>query len=198
MLPRLRRGKRSAVLGGCQEPVPPNRAKRQRDEKVVEILDLAESQLLDGGYSAMSVAAIARRLGIAANTIYWYFPSKDQLFVDVVERLMRRSVEAKPPHNAGLVKQALYFVDRLSELRPARVALHERAGQSQLVANFEALFRQGMRSMLTGGLRERLPASRAEAAADAFRATVEGVLALDLPKRERDDVLTLVLERLLD
>ena len=178
------------------EAMPPNRARRQRDEKMVEILGLAEAQLLGGGYSAMSVAAIARGLGIAANTIYWYFPSKDHLFVAVVERLMRRTVEAKPPHAAGLVKQALYFVDRLSELRPARVALHERAGQSELVANFETLFREGMRSMLTGGLREKLPPARAEAAADAFRATVEGVLALDLPKKERDQILTLVLERL--
>jgi AcrR family transcriptional regulator len=176
--------------------MPSNRSDRERDEKVVEILDLAESQLLGGGYSAMSVAAIARNLGIAANTIYWYFPSKDQLFVAVVERLMRRVVEDKPPHEAGLEQQALYFVDRLSELRPARVALHERAGRSELVASFEMLFREGMRSMLTGGLQEKLPADRADAAADAFLATVEGVLALDVSKKERDAVLTLVLNGL--
>ncbi len=176
--------------------MPSNRAARLRDEKVVEILDLAEVQLLAGGYSAMSVAAIARTLGIAPNTIYWYFPSKDHLFVAVVERLMTRVVEAKPPHASGLEKQALYFVDRLSELRTARLALHERAGHSELVANFETLFREGMRSMLAGGLRERLPVERAEVAAEAFRATVEGVLALDLSKKERDQILTLVLERL--
>jgi AcrR family transcriptional regulator len=176
--------------------MPSNRSGRERDEKVVEILDLAESQLLEGGYSTMSVAAIARSLGIAANTVYWYFPSKDHLFVAVVERLMRRVVEAKPPHAAGLEQQALYFVDRLSELRPARVALHERAGHSDLVANFEILFREGMRSMLTGGLQGKLPAVRVEAAADAFLATVEGVLALDLPKKERDAVLKLVLHGL--
>ena len=176
--------------------MPSNRSGRERGEKVVEILDLAESQLLEGGYSTMSVAAIARSLGIAANTIYWYFPSKDHLFVAVVQRLMRRTVEAKPPHAAGLVKQALYFVDKLSELRPARVALHDRAGKSDVVANFEALFRGGMRSMLAGGLREQLPPATAEGAADAFLATVEGVLALDLPKKERDKVLTLVLDRL--
>jgi hypothetical protein len=53
-----------------------------------------------------------------------------------------------------------------------------------------------MRSMLTGGLQEKLPADRAEAAADAFLATVEGVLALDVSKKERDAVLTLVLNGL--
>jgi hypothetical protein len=104
---------------------------------------------------------------------------------------------SKPPHSAGLVKQALYFVDQLAEFRTARLALQERASQSRLVAEFEAHFRFGLRSMLTGGLAESLPPREAAAAAEAFRATVEGVLALDLPKPERDPLLTLVLERLL-
>src|SRR5258708_23998933 len=98
--------------------MPSNRAARLRDEKVVEILDLAEVQLLAGGYSAMSVAAIARTLGIAPNTIYWYFPSKDHLLAAVVERLMTRAVQAKPPHAAGVEQHALYFVHRPRELRP--------------------------------------------------------------------------------
>jgi AcrR family transcriptional regulator len=142
------------------------------------------------------VAAVARHLRIAPNTIYWYYPSKDHLFIAVLERLMYRTVEAKPPHRAGLVKQALWFVDRLAAMRVARVALHERAAQSPMVAEFEAKFRSLLRSMLMGGLRETVPGNHVEAAADAFRATVEGVLALDLPKTERDRVLTLILEKL--
>jgi AcrR family transcriptional regulator len=176
--------------------MPPNRSKRERDDKMVEILAIAEAQVMAGGYAGMSVAAIGRELGIAPNTVYWYFPSKDHLFVAVVERMMVRTVADKPPHSAGLVKQALYFVDRLIETRPARVALQERAAQSELAAELERNFRQAMRSMLAGGLREKLPSARAEAAADAFLATVEGVLALDMGKKERDRVLTLVLQRL--
>jgi len=177
--------------------MPPNRPDREREEKIEEILDAAEAQLLAGGYSAMSVAAIARRLRIAANTIYWYFPSKDRLLVAVLDRLMRRVVERKPPHAAGLVRQALYFVDQLAEFRAALLALRERAGQSQEVADFEAHFRFGVRTMLTSGLQAELPAREAVAAAEAFGATVEGALALNLPKKERDRVLTLVLRRLM-
>ncbi|MEA2645367.1 MAG: TetR/AcrR family transcriptional regulator, repressor of the mexAB-oprM multidrug resistance operon [Chloroflexota bacterium] len=176
--------------------MPPNRSQRARDAKVVEILDLAEKQLLAGGFNGMSVAGIARELGIAANTVYWYFPSKDHLLVAVVERLMQRTLQAKPPHSAGLARQAIYFVDRLSEDRRARIALQERAAHSTVAADLDATVRAGMRAMLTGGLKERLPAAAATDAADAFLATVEGALALDMPKKERDRVLTLVLERL--
>jgi AcrR family transcriptional regulator len=177
--------------------MPPTRPGRKRADKRAEVLDLAEAQLQEGGYAAMSVAAIARKLRIAPNTVYWYFPSKDHLFIAVLERLMLRTVQAKPPHDAGIVKQALWFVDRMSAMRTARVALHERAASSPMVGEFEAGFRQLLREMLMGGLRQSLPAERVEPAADAFRATVEGVLALDLPKAERDQVLTLVMENLL-
>ena len=176
--------------------MPPNRTTRPRQDKEEESLDLAESQLRAGGYARMSVAAIARELGIAANTIYWYFPSKDHLLVAVVHRLVHRALEAKPPPAAGLARQAIYFVDRLADMRPARIALHERVGQSELVAACDAEFRAGMRMMLTGGLRAMMPAPDAEAAASAFLATAEGVLALDLPKKQRDPILNLVLERL--
>ncbi len=178
--------------------MPGTRPARGREDKRSEILDVAEARLLSGGYAAMSVAATARELQIAANTIYWYFPSKDHLFIAVLERLMLQTVAAKPPHAAGIVKQSLWFVDRLSAMRTARVALHERAAGSPMVAEFEASFRVALRQMLAGGLSERLPVKRVGPAADAFRATVEGALALDLPKPERDRVLTLVLEKLLD
>jgi len=46
-----------------------------------EILALAQARLREGGYEALSVAALARELGLAQNAIYWYFPSKDHLFV---------------------------------------------------------------------------------------------------------------------
>src|SRR2546428_12358284 len=100
------------------------------------VLDAAEARLLDGGYEAMSIAAIARDLDLAQNSIYWYFPSKDHLFVAALRRLLPRIVAAKPPARRGLTAQVLWFVDRLDELRPIIVAVHERARISQVVAEF--------------------------------------------------------------
>lgn len=55
-----------------------------REAKLEEILAAAERRLVAGGYAHMSVAAIARELGLVQNSIYWYFPSKDHLFVAVL------------------------------------------------------------------------------------------------------------------
>jgi AcrR family transcriptional regulator len=68
-----------------------------REAKTGEILAAAERRLRDGGYPALSIAAIARELGLAQNAIYWYFPSKDHLFVAALERMLRAIVARKPP-----------------------------------------------------------------------------------------------------
>src|SRR5258708_10070958 len=113
---------------------PATRKASAKEAKQDEILDQAVRRLMQDGYAGLSVIGIARDLGVAANTIYWYFPSKDHLFVAAVRRLSLRIVQAKPPHPAGFAVQAVLFVDRLAELRPVRMAVHERARSSELVA----------------------------------------------------------------
>jgi AcrR family transcriptional regulator len=176
---------------------PATRKASSREAKRNEILEAAERQLLAGGYNRLSVAAIARDLGVAANTIYWYFPTKDHLFVAVLERMTARLLRQKPPHSAGLVQQALWFAARMAELQPVRIAVHERARTSALVADFERHYRAGMAEMLAGGLRENLPDAEVEVATRAFVATVEGVLVLGLSPKQRDAVLARVLQALI-
>src|SRR5207244_4131402 len=117
--------------------MPRTRHEIDRDDKVDEMLDAAERRLLGGGYAAMSVASIARELGVAQNSVYWYFPSKDHLFVAVLRRILTRTLAAKPPAGKGLQRQVLWFTDRLYDFSPLRVTLRDRAGQSALVADFE-------------------------------------------------------------
>src|SRR5207244_9299023 len=116
--------------------MPRTRHEIDRDDKVDEMLDAAERRLLGGGYAAMSVASIARQLGVAQNSVYWYFPSKDDLFVAVLRRLLARTLAAKPPAG-GLKRQVLWFADRLYELSPLRATVRERAKHSDVVAGFE-------------------------------------------------------------
>jgi AcrR family transcriptional regulator len=47
----------------------------------------AAAELLDeGGYAAASVAAIAERAGVATGALYRHFPSKAELFVELIRR----------------------------------------------------------------------------------------------------------------
>src|SRR4051795_2675791 len=107
--------------------MPRTRRAVSRDEKVEEILAVAERRLREGGYEALSVAAIARELGLAQNALYWYFPSKDHLFVAVLERMLRGIVARKPPRRGGVDRQVTWFVDQLAELEPVRASMREQA-----------------------------------------------------------------------
>src|SRR3954453_22031904 len=49
------------------------------------ILDAARDLAAEGGMAAVQISAVAQRAGIAAGTVYRYFPSKAELFAALVE-----------------------------------------------------------------------------------------------------------------
>jgi AcrR family transcriptional regulator len=57
------------------------------------IVDAALAQLAEGGYASASVAAVARRAGVATGTVYRHFPSKGDLFAEVFRRASQREVD---------------------------------------------------------------------------------------------------------
>jgi len=58
------------------------------------VVTAARALLEEGGYGAASVQAIAARAGVAAGALYRHFPSKADLFVDVVRDAARRDFAA--------------------------------------------------------------------------------------------------------
>jgi AcrR family transcriptional regulator len=66
-----------------------------RDVNTRERLLRAAAEVLQkGGFSAASVAAIAERAGVATGTLYRHFPSKAELFVEVVRSISAHEVDA--------------------------------------------------------------------------------------------------------
>src|SRR3954451_21859745 len=116
--------------------MPRTRAAVSRDEKVDEIGAAAERRLREGGYEALSVAAIARELSLAQNAIYWYFPSKDHLFVAALEQMLREIAARKPSREVGEVERILWFTDQFQALSDLRGPMNERARSSPVVADF--------------------------------------------------------------
>jgi len=57
------------------------------------VLDAAHDQLAEGGYASASVAAIARRAGVATGSVYRHFASKGELFAEVFRRASQREVD---------------------------------------------------------------------------------------------------------
>ena len=176
--------------------MPRTRPELEREDKVAEIVAAAERRLREGGYDALSVAAIARELGVAQNAIYWYFPSKDHLFVAALEHIMRSIVAAKPPAQRSVEHKVVWFVARLQELEHVRAAMYERARTSPVVADFVARLDATWRHMLAGVLRGRLEEPELSAAVAALIATIQGAFLQPMSAAERRRVVAYAVERL--
>jgi AcrR family transcriptional regulator len=178
--------------------MPRIRNELDRDTKVAEIVEAAERRLREGGYEALSVAALARELGLAQNAIYWYYPSKDHLFVATLERMLGDIAARKPRHeDAGPVERILWFTDQFEVLSSLRAAMKERASVSRVVGDFAAELDSLLSQMLSNALRDHVAANELPIAVETFRATVEGTFVKGLAKRERREVLTFALERVM-
>jgi AcrR family transcriptional regulator len=65
-----------------------SRIKLLAEKRREQILKAALEVFSRNGYSAATIPAIAKSAGIAAGTIYLYYPSKRDLFVGVIESMM--------------------------------------------------------------------------------------------------------------
>ena len=69
----------------------PDRETRKKlltERRKSQILDAAMEVFANKGFSAATIPAIAKTAGLAAGTIYIYYPSKRVLFIAVIESFM--------------------------------------------------------------------------------------------------------------
>ena len=78
-----------------QKPRARPRAIRTRldDERLGELLDVAAEVFIREGFSAASTNEIARRANSSKTTFYSRFPTKEKLFLAVIERRMSRKLQ---------------------------------------------------------------------------------------------------------
>ncbi|ALM53951.1 TetR/AcrR family transcriptional regulator [Halomonas huangheensis] len=107
---------------------------RQRDDnKRLALLEATLELVTEQGFSATSVAMIARRAGVSPGTVYIYHADKDALliatFLDVCDRLIDTAIE-QVDSRLGLREQ----------LRRVWVALFEVAVESPRLFRFHDMF----------------------------------------------------------
>jgi AcrR family transcriptional regulator len=175
--------------------VPRTRHDVDREEKVAQLVDAAIEHIERAGYEGLSVAAISRDLGLAQNAVYWYFPTRDHLFVAAVEKMVERMLGDKP--SAGsLVDHVIWFVDRLDASHGVIASLYVRARASRVVAEYEASFRARTQELLSEAMASLGPPEDAQEAATTLLCTIEGALLLGLSSEERDRVIRRAFDRL--
>jgi TetR/AcrR family transcriptional repressor of mexJK operon len=83
---------------------------RLHEERLAELLDVATEVFITEGFSTASTNEIARRANCSKTTLYSRFPTKEQLFLAVIERRMTAvflQVTASLPNDAP-VEETLY------------------------------------------------------------------------------------------
>ncbi len=104
----------------------PTQAESER--RIENLLEVAATMFIDGGYQATSLDAIALTAGVAKRTIYARYPDKAALFEAVLHRLTARGRIGNFPRvveatlSEGLRRYAYAIVE--NSTRPEGVALH--------------------------------------------------------------------------
>ncbi len=129
-----------------------DRRARRRQETIEEILDIAEEVMTEEGVNGLSLAEVARRLGVQPPSIYKYFPS----LMAVYDALFRR----------GQLEHLVVLRRAMAEARP---------GLDALVSGLEASGRWLLAHRATAQLLFWRPVPSFEPSAEAFAPSVEMV-----------------------
>ncbi len=97
------------VTADSEAPRSLDRRARRRQETIEEILDLAENVMAEEGVNGLSLAEVARRLGVQPPSLYKYFPSLMAVYDAIFRRgqlehleVMRRAMKEAEPGLAAL------------------------------------------------------------------------------------------------
>lgn len=171
-------------------------AKNKRDVdhqvKRAEIEAAALGLFLRQGYEATSMATVAAAAAVAPNTLYWYFDSKDDLLVAVLQHefqhaLAQYALEAHKP----VAEQLLWLLDRLEQVSPLISTVHARLSKSESVRRWHAQFHQAFDTLLVAQLAQRgASAVRARVLATVGTFVIEGLLSHPQTPQQRQDVVS--------
>jgi AcrR family transcriptional regulator len=104
-----------AVADQSDPALAPRQLTEQGRERKQQLVDAALVLFAERGYGATRISDICQRAGVAKGLFYWYFPTKLDLFAELVrsmrQRLRRAQADAMDPED-----------DPLDRLRDATVA----------------------------------------------------------------------------
>lgn len=101
----------SAVADSTGAPRGPGEDRRHTEhgrERKQQLVDAAAELFAANGYAATRVQDICRQAGVAKGLFYWYFPTKQELFAELVRsmrlRLRKAQAAAMDPAEDALVR----------------------------------------------------------------------------------------------
>lgn len=170
-------------------------AKNKRDIELKvkrdELDQVAARLFLENGYEATSMASIAQALNVAPNTLYWYYRSKEELLVGVLNHLLSQSLQQLPSiHGLPLDEQMAWALREFEQSRELVATVHARLEQSDVIRAWHDRFHLLVESAVIHTLMTQgLPRERASMLATVGTFLVEGLLAHPHSEQQRRDIL---------
>lgn len=75
-----------------------SKSQQNAEQKQATIVQAALNLFLEQGYAATSMDTVARQAGVTKQTVYRYYPSKEELFTAVMEKIR---ADEPPPYAFG-------------------------------------------------------------------------------------------------
>ncbi len=175
------------------------RRERRRERSREEILEAARRVLLRRGVAGATLDAVAKEVGVSKAALYYYFPSKDALFFELVFGSMERHANAV--HDAAeraadggdalraIVRETVQaFAPRLDDFRIAFLAaqvagpgaVHADAAQFARIRPLNDLMFAGAARKIAGERRRRPGRARVDPRLMAFLAYLAALGALTM------------------
>jgi AcrR family transcriptional regulator len=172
---------------------------QDREAKRDEIVAAARALFMDEGYEATSMSRLAAAAGVAPNTIYWYFENKDDVLIDVLNRVVSQvMVEVVALQNQPIRTRILTLIDRIESAGSLMTDVHSRVSHSPKVQawhdQFHAMVEQlSVTELVNAGV------SKDEAQLDAklLIYVIEGLLAHPHKLQEREQIIDQAIKRVL-
>lgn len=125
--------------------------KREVDPEVKrdQIEDAACMLFLVEGYESTSMATIAKTAGVAPNTLYWYFSSKDDLLVAILDRLVNRAMaQLATMQSQSFGDQVLWLLAEFQQASKLISTVHSRLDKSETIRDWHDRFHVMLDQML--------------------------------------------------
>ncbi len=158
-------------------------AKNKRDVdsevKREQIEDAACMLFLVEGYESTSMASIAKTAGVAPNTLYWYFASKDDLLVAILDRLVNRAMaQLATMQRQSFGDQVLWLLMEFQQASKLISTVHARLDKSDKIREWHDRFHAMLDRMLVQQMVGKgMSPAKASVMATVGTYVVEGLLS---------------------
>lgn len=180
--------------------MPRNRQQIPREQRTAELLAAATELFLRGGYAGTTIADISAAAGVAPANVYWYFPSKDDVFAAVMDRMLSRETRALEHELRGMdpLSMLVRGLDDMRAFRDLHRSMHSRLQKSVAVREAHDRLLTWIRNNVYRVVDQHPGASDREMVADIIVTLFEGANVSDPPSRPAIAMIPVLMEALMD